>query len=255
VNLDIAEKTFVITGGTDGLGFALAQRLLDEGAQVAVCGRDEERLDAAQRQLGNRALVVQADVTVAPDCEALVAATLDRFGAIHGLVNNAGRAAAGLVADSHDDQWRDDYELKVVAAVRMSRLTLPALIDSRGAILNVLAVMARAPHAGSMPTGASRAAGLAATKALAAEVGPAGVRVNAVLIGLIASGQWVRRAAEAGLSEQTYYDTHPQRAAIALGRFGHRDEFADVAAFLLSPRASYVTGVGLALDGGLSPVI
>jgi NAD(P)-dependent dehydrogenase (short-subunit alcohol dehydrogenase family) len=96
---------------------------------------------------------------------------------------------------------------------------------------------------------------LAATKALAAEVGPAGVRVNAVLIGLIASGQWVRRAAEAGLSEQTYYDTHPQRAAIALGRFGHRDEFADVAAFLLSPRASYVTGVGLALDGGLSPVI
>ena len=106
-----------------------------------------------------------------------------------------------------------------------------------------------------MPTGASRAAGLALTKALASEVGSRGIRVNAVLIGLIASGQWVRRANDAGLDMDEYYATHPQVPSIALGRFGRSEEFADVVTFLLSPRASYLTGVGLAIDGGLSPVI
>jgi NAD(P)-dependent dehydrogenase (short-subunit alcohol dehydrogenase family) len=81
------------------------------------------------------------------------------------------------------------------------------------------------------------------------------VRVNAVLIGLIASGQWVRRASDAAITVEEYYETHPQREAIALGRFGRSEEFADVVTFLLSERASYLTGVGLAIDGGLSPVI
>ncbi len=255
MDLELRQKTMVITGGTDGLGLALATRLIAEGAQVAVCGRSRDRLDRAQELLGDRALVMRADVTRAGDCESFVSATLERFGGIDGLVNNAGRAAAASIRDSDDEQWREDYELKVVAAVRMCRLALPALIVRQGAIVNVLAIMAREPHAGSMPTGASRAAGLAMTKALATEVGAQGVRVNALLIGLIASGQWARRAEAAGVSEQNFYDNHPQRSAIALGRFGRREEFADLAAFLLSPRASYLTGVGIALDGGLSPVI
>jgi len=255
VDLELRDKVVLISGGTDGLGLALAQGLQREGVRVAVCGRNLERLSQARELLGPEALVQQADVTVAEDCDAFVDATLARFGRLDGVVNNAGRAASSLVATSTDDEWRDDYELKVLSALRLSRRSLDALAETGGSIVNVLAIMARAPHAGSMPTGASRAAGLALTKALASEVGSRGIRVNAVLIGLIASGQWVRRANDAGLDMDEYYATHPQVPSIALGRFGRSEEFADVVTFLLSPRASYLTGVGLALDGGLSPVI
>ena len=96
---------------------------------------------------------------------------------------------------------------------------------------------------------------MALTKALANEVGPHGVRVNAILIGLIESGQWVRRAAAAGVSVEDFYSSAARTAPIPLGRYGRADEFADLASYLLSPRASYVTGVGVALDGGLSPYI
>lgn len=255
MDLELRDKVVLISGGTDGLGLALAQGLQREGVRVAVCGRNLERLSQARELLGPEALVQQADVTVAEDCDAFVDATLARFGRLDGVVNNAGRAASSLVATSTDDEWRDDYELKVLSALRLSRRSLDALAETGGSIVNVLAIMARAPHAGSMPTGASRAAGLALTKALASEVGSRGIRVNAVLIGLIASGQWVRRANDAGLDMDEYYATHPQVPSIALGRFGRSEEFADVVTFLLSPRASYLTGVGLALDGGLSPVI
>ncbi|MDE3008559.1 MAG: SDR family oxidoreductase, partial [Acidobacteriota bacterium] len=174
---------------------------------------------------------------------------------LDGAVNNAGRVAASAVATSSDAQWREDYELKVIAALHLSRRVLPALATTRGSILNVLAISARAPQAGSTPTAASRAAGLALTKSLAQEAGPLGVRANALLIGLIESGQWVRRAKEAGAALDDFYASLVQRSSIPLGRLGTAREFADVAAFLLSPRASYVTGVGISVDGGLSPVI
>jgi NAD(P)-dependent dehydrogenase (short-subunit alcohol dehydrogenase family) len=132
---------------------------------------------------------------------------------------------------------------------------LPALESSKGAIVNVLAIMARTPGANSTPTTASRAAGLALTKAMATEVGPRGVRVNAILIGLIESGQWVRKAVEAGITVEEFMSNMAKDSRIPLGRMGRAGEFADLASFLLSPRASYVTGVGISLDGGLSPVI
>jgi NAD(P)-dependent dehydrogenase (short-subunit alcohol dehydrogenase family) len=132
---------------------------------------------------------------------------------------------------------------------------IPALEQTKGAIVNVLAIMARSPQANSTPTTASRAAGLALTKALANEVGPAGIRVNAVLIGLIESGQWQRRAREANMTDEDFYAMISSTQHIPLGRVGKSQEFADLAAFLLSPRASYITGVGVSIDGGLSPVI
>jgi NAD(P)-dependent dehydrogenase (short-subunit alcohol dehydrogenase family) len=255
MDLQLNARAYLITGGTDGLGLALAQRLTSEGARVAVCGRDTERLETAQQTLGPEALCFEADVTDANQLDEFIDSALARFSRLDGAVNNAGRSAGFSVATSSDEQWREDLELKVISAIHVSRRVLDALELTQGAILNVLAVGARAPRANSTPTTASRAAGLAFTKALANEVGHRGIRVNAILIGLIESGQWVRRAQEAGADLADFYSTMAQQSNIPLGRFGRSEEFADLAAFLLSPRASYITGVGLSIDGGLSPVI
>jgi NAD(P)-dependent dehydrogenase (short-subunit alcohol dehydrogenase family) len=255
MDLELKGRCFLITGGTDGLGLALAKKLVNEGARVGVCGRDAGRLEQAQQLLGGESLCFKADVTSNSDLDSFIDATLSKYGGLDGAVNNAGKSAGTPVATSDEGMWRDDYELKVLSAVRVSRHVLPALEVSKGAIVNVLAIMARTPGANSTPTTASRAAGLALTKAMSNEVGPHGVRVNAILIGLIESGQWVRKAAEAGVTVEEFMTTMAKDSKIPLGRMGRADEFADLASFLLSPRASYLTGVGINLDGGLSPVI
>lgn len=255
MDLELRDRAFLITGGTDGLGLALARKLVDEGARVAICGRDDGRLARARDLLGDNALATRADVTDASQLDAFIDEALARFGRLDGAVNNAGRSSGTPVATSDDDAWLADYELKVISAVHLVRRVLDELVKTSGSIVNVLAIMARAPGANSTPTTASRAAGLAFTKALANEVGPQGVRVNAVLIGLIESGQWVRQAEAAGIDAPTFYEKMAQAAEIPLGRMGRAEEFADLAAFLLSPRASYVTGAGISIDGGLSPVI
>ena len=253
MDLQLTGSVVLVTGGTDGLGAALAERLAEEGARVAVCGRDEERLAAVGQRLGDAGLAVRADVTAPGDLERFVAAAAERWGRVDALVNNAGRSAAGALEAVGDEVWTADLELKVLAAVRATRLVVPHLrAAGGGAVLNVLAVGAKAPSAGSLPTTASRAAGLALTKALAAELGPDGIRVNAVLVGLVESGQWRRRAEAAGMPLEELYGH--MAGPIPLGRVGRAAEFADLAAYLLSARASYVTGVGVNLDGGLSPV-
>jgi len=255
VDLELADRNFLITGGTDGLGLALALTLVDEGARVAVCGRNPEKLAKAKDHLGSAAIAIAADVTNHEDLDRFFDTSLQEFGRLDGVVNNAGQSSASPVATSSDDAWRSDYELKVMAALHLSRRSLDALEESGGSIVNVLAVAARAPRANSTPTASSRAAGLALTKALANEVGPRGIRVNAILIGLIESGQWTRIADASHVPYEEFYASMASGQPIPLGRVGKASEFADVAAFLLSPRASYVTGVGISVDGGLSPVI
>lgn len=255
MDLGLSGRTVLVTGGTDGLGLAVAHRLLEEGASVAVCGRDEGRLAEARRALGDAdALVARVDVTDDAALDGFVDATVARFGRLDGVISNAGRASSVAVADSSDDEWRADFELKVLPAVRLARRAAPHLAIDGGAIVNVLAISAKAPEALTTPTSASRAAGLALTKALSRELGPTGVRANAILVGLVESGQWVRRAASLGTPLDEFYATTAARARIPLGRFGRAAEFANLCAFLVSPSASYVTGTAINLDGGLSPV-
>jgi NAD(P)-dependent dehydrogenase (short-subunit alcohol dehydrogenase family) len=133
---------------------------------------------------------------------------------------------------------------------------VPHLIAAGGgAIVNVLNIGAKAAGAASLPTTASRAAGLAITKAASKDLGGHGIRVNAVLIGLVASGQWQRRAGAAGQSEAELYCRMVKNTDIPLGRIGRSEEFADLAAYLLSDRSSSVTGSAVNLDGGTSPVL
>ena len=209
MNLHLKDKVILITGGTDGLGAALAGQLVEAGARVAVCGRDPQRLADTERRLtaaGGDVLAVQADVTKLTDIERFVGAAVARWSRIDGLVNNAGKSATGRIDQVPDEEWVEDLNLKVLGAVRTIRLVVPHLVVAGGgSIVNVLAVSGKAPGAGSLPTSASRAAGLAITKAASKDLGPLGIRVNAVLIGLVESGQWRRRAEAAGQSEQDFY--------------------------------------------------
>jgi NAD(P)-dependent dehydrogenase (short-subunit alcohol dehydrogenase family) len=258
MDLELAGKSILITGGTDGLGLALATQLASEGAAVAVCGRDEERLRAAEaaiRGVGGDVLAQRADVSEAPDIEAFVEAALGRWGRIDGIVHNAGRASGGTIEALDDAAWESDLRLKLMAAVRLTRLALPQLRASHGAVLFTLAVSAKAPGGSSEPSSVTRAAGMALMKALSKELGTDGIRVNAILIGLIESGQWVRMATNAGIGLQEFYGRFAADAGIPLGRFGRAAEFADLGCYLLSSRASYLTGTAINLDGGLSPSV
>jgi NAD(P)-dependent dehydrogenase (short-subunit alcohol dehydrogenase family) len=257
MDLELADRVVLVTGGSTGLGRALCQGLIAEGARVAFCGRDAERLAEAEDALGSPARVaaVAADVSDPTDLERFVSTTLERWGRIDGLVNNAGRSAARRVEEIDDEAWESDLALKLLAAARLARLTIPHLRETRGAIVNVLALAAKAPGAGSAPSSVSRAAGLALTKTLSKELGADGIRANAVLIGLAESAQWDRVAAARGIDVGELYVTMARDAGIPLGRVGRGAEFADLVSFLLSPRASYLTGIAVNFDGGLAPVV
>jgi NAD(P)-dependent dehydrogenase (short-subunit alcohol dehydrogenase family) len=193
---------------------------------------------------------------VATDLERFVSTTVERWGRLDGLVNNAAVSATGPFESISDDEWGADLDLKLLAAIRGTRLVLPHLrAAGGGTIVNVLNTYAKTPDAGSMPTSVSRAAGLAMTKALSRELGPDNVRVNAVMVGRIVSGQFVRWSEQTGrpldeILEQTVRDLR-----IPLGRVGRAEEFADLVALLVSPRGAYVSGAAINLDGGLCEAV
>ena len=151
MDLEMAGKAVLITGGTDGLGLALARQLVVEGASVGICGRNEDRLRAAEeglRAAGGDVLAQRADVSRLEDIEAFVEAAVARWGRIDGVVHNAGRASAGPLESIDDATWDGDFQLKLMAAVRLTRLALPGCGSAQGSVLFTLAMAAKAPGAG-----------------------------------------------------------------------------------------------------------
>ena len=204
--LGLKNKVAIITGGSDGLGFASAKLLSKMGSKVVVCGRRGKYLKEKARSIstitGNEVLDIQADVSDQNDCKQLVEKTVKEFKKIDILLNNAGTSAALEFEKVTDDQWEEDINLKLMSSVRMSRLVIPHMKkNSGGSIINASISGGKSPNSGSLPTTVSRAAGLNLTKSLANEFAKDNIRVNAICIGLIKSAQWERRAGNNDLSK------------------------------------------------------
>jgi NAD(P)-dependent dehydrogenase (short-subunit alcohol dehydrogenase family) len=257
MDLELKDKVAIVTGGTQGIGRATALRLAREGARVVIAARGRERLDAVAAEIraeGGAVAAVQADVGRPEDCERLVAEALRAFGRVDILVNNAGTSSTGEFESLNDAVWQTDMDLKLFAAIRLSRLAIPHMKKQGGGrIVNITTIGAKQPRARSMPTTVTRAAGLALTKALSKEYAPHNILVNTVSLGLVRAGQHETKAVKAGVPvEKIYADMAKD---IPLGRVGRAEEVADVIAFLASARASYVTGTSINLDGGASGVL
>lgn len=253
-------RTALITGGSKGLGLASAVRFAEAGAAVAILARNAETLEAAKAVISPTARAAVAafpcDVTDPAAIERTYASVLSAFGKVDILVNNAGTSQTGKFQDITDATWRADLDLKLFAAIRLARLVLPQMRARRwGRIINVLATAAKAPRAESAPTSVSRAAGMALTKVLASECAADNVLVNALLVGRIVSDQIARRHRASGTNVPLAAYIREQGGGIPLGRMGEAEEFANLACFLASDAASYVTGTAINVDGGLSPVV
>jgi len=257
VDLGLKGKVAIITGSTEGIGKATALNFAQQGAKVAICSRDAEKVKHAVAEIeaaGGEVLGMAADISKAADIEQFIHAVAAKFGRIDILVNNAGSSQRGAFLETEDAKWAADFELKVFGAIRCTRLAVPHMIKQGGGrVINITNVAAKQPGAGSGPTSISRAAGLALTKMLSKEFAAQNILVNTVVIGKIKSGQHERTRKKLGLEPEVYFKK--VAADIPMGRMGETAEAANAIVFLASNLATYVTGTSLNLDGGLSGVL
>jgi len=258
MDISLSGRSAIVTGGSKGIGFAIATRFTASGGDVAIVGRGREALDSAVKQIGaaakGRIVGVQGDVGTMAGVQAAYDQAMAAFGKIDIVVNNAGTSATGPFEKLTDEIMQTDLDLKLFAAIRLARLVWPQMKERRwGRIINILNIGAKAPRANSAPTSISRAAGMAFTKILAGEGAPHNVLVNALLVGLIEADQHVQAAKRKGIP----LDEHIAAMVkdVPMGRIGRAEEFANVACFLASDAGSYVTGTAVNIDGGRSPVV
>ncbi|MEU8796374.1 SDR family oxidoreductase [Spirillospora sp. NPDC048819] len=254
MNLGLSGRVYLVTGAGSGIGLATARLLLDEGCAVAACARDGARLARALGPDGDRLLTTAADVRDAAAVGRLVDAAERRFGRLDGVVNNAGGSLMAAWDRTTRTQWSGEFELKVFSVLNTVEAALPLLRASdAAAIVNVNAILARQPEPPLAATSAARAALLNLTRTLASELGPDGVRVNSVCLGLIDTGQWRRRYEESGggIGYERWSAELAADRGVPLGRLGTADEVAFPIVTLLSPRAGYTTGATLDIGGGV----
>ena len=259
MNITMQDRVAIVTGGSKGLGLAMARRFAESGAKVAIVARGADALVAARSALAKDGLEVRdyvCDVSQAVEISGTYDKIVKDFGQVDVLVNNAGTSRAMSFEMVTDEIWQQDLDLKLFAAIRFSRLVWAGMKERKwGRIINVLNTAAKAPPPASTPTSVSRAAGMALTKVMAGEGGPHNILVNAMLVGLIVSDQWVQR--HANTAPGTNFDAFTGNMAkgIPLGRMGTAEEFANLACFLASEQGSYITGTAINVDGGRSPVV
>jgi 3-oxoacyl-[acyl-carrier protein] reductase len=258
MEISLAGRSAIVTGGSKGIGFAIATRFAKSGADVAIVARGREALDAAVKAIAagakGRVIGLQGDVAKAEDVKRAYDEVMAAFGKVDILVNNAGTSNTGPFEKLSDETLQADFDQKLFAAVRFTRLVWPQMKERKwGRIINVLNIGAKAPRGGSAPTSITRAAGMALTKVLSHEGAPHNVLVNAMLVGLIEADQHVQRAKRTNVPLDDYYRNAQKE--IPLGRIGKAEEFANLACFLVSDAGSYITGTATNVDGGRSPVV
>lgn len=252
MDLGLADRAYVVTGGSRGLGLATARVLVAEGARVTLVARDGATVSSAVADLGDSAAGLVADMAEPDAARRAVDATLSTFGRVDGALLSVGGPPPGTVLTTTDEQWRAAFESVFLGSVRAARSVIDGMLVSGtdgGAIAWVLSTSAVEVFSGLSTSNGLRPGLAMLVKDLADEVGPRGMRVNGLLPGRIATDR------VASLDEATG-DAPKARAraaaAIPLGRYGEPAEFGRVAAFLLSPAASYVTGTLVRVDGGVT---
>lgn len=247
MDLELSERVFIVTGGARGLGRATADCLVAEGARVVLSGRSDDDLTAAVAELGDRAMSVVADNADPQTPGRLLQAARDTWGRIDGALISVGGPPTGPVTSVTDEQWTSAFESVFLGAVRIAR-EVGRVLPHGGSLAFVLSSSVRAPIPNLSVSNGLRPGLAMVAKTLADELGPAGVRVNGLLPGRVGTERVAELDASTGDAEAA------RQAAIAgipMGRYGEPEEFGRAATFLLSPAASFVSGVMLPVDGGM----
>ncbi|HZB51921.1 MAG TPA: SDR family oxidoreductase [Mycobacteriales bacterium] len=250
MDLGLAGRVYVVSGGSRGLGRATAEALVADGARVVVGARDGAAVERAAQELGGpaHAVGVVADLGEAASAGRLVEAAHAAYGGLDGALVSVGGPAPGSALDSGEDSWRDAFESVFLGALRLTRQVATALGDRGGSIAWVLSSSVRSPVPGLAVSNGLRPGLAGLAKTLADELGPRGIRVNGLLPGRIATDRLVELDSATGDPDAS---RRRHEAAIPLGRYGQPAEFGRVAAFVLSPAAAYLTGTMIPVDGGL----
>jgi NAD(P)-dependent dehydrogenase (short-subunit alcohol dehydrogenase family) len=260
MDLGLAGKVAVVTGGSSGIGLATVRVLLGEGASVAFCARGADRLAAVRDRMAaefgeGRVLAAAFSVLDRAAVDGFAAEVADRWGRCDALITNAGQGRVSTFAETTDEAWREELELKFFSQINPIHAFLPMLrAASPSAIVAVNSLLAYQPEPHMVCTSAARSGVQNLLKSLAGELAP-GVRVNSIVLGLVDSQQWQRRfeaRPDPAQSREAWYAALAAAKKIPLARLGEPEEAARALAFLASPAASYITGASLEISGGVS---